>query len=300
MEIKRSYEEKIIKPINGWIMLAIGIVLIALSFTLMALNFDGIGVIFGVLLLIITIFMLTGLRLLGPNEAIVLTLFGKYHGTVKNEGFFFVNPFATAYNKAAAPGKTKKLSTKAFTLDNDKQKVNDLDGNPIEIGVMVTWQIEDTAKAVFNVENYPVFLSSQTDAAIRNIARQYPYDSTNNDEKTLRGSSKEISKMLQEDLDTRVAVAGIDIIEARIAHLAYSQEIASAMLQRQQAQAIVDARTKIVEGAVGMVEMALDKLSEENVCDLDEERKAQMVSNLMVVLCSNKDAQPVVNSGSLY
>lgn len=193
------------------------------------------------------------------------------------------------------------VSLKAMTLNNDKQKVNDAEGNPIEIGVVVIWRIKDTAKAVFNVDNYVNFISIQSDAAIRNIARQYPYDiSDDGDEKSLRGSAQEIAQTLCGELQQRVDIAGIEVVEARIAHLAYAQEIAAAMLQRQQAKAVVDARTTIVEGAVGMVELALEKLSSTGLVELDDERKAQMVSNLMVVLCANKDAQPVVNSGSLY
>lgn len=250
----------------------------------------------------------------------VLTLFGKYHGTIRKDGFFFVNPFAVPFNptapsikltdKTAIPSEdgavdmkfpSRKISLKAMTLDNKIQKVNDEEGNPIEIGVIVIWKIVDAAKAVFNVDNYMTFISSQTDSAIRHVARQYPYDvSDDSDEKTLRGSSQEIAEVLKKELQQKVEVAGIEIIEARIAHLAYAPEIAAAMLQRQQAKAIIDARIKIVEGAVGMVEMALQKLSEKEIVELDNERKAQMVSNLLVVLCGSKDAQPIVNSGSIY
>lgn len=195
----------------------------------------------------------------------------------------------------------KKLSLKAMTLNNDKQKVNDEEGNPIEIGVVVIWKITNTARAVFCVDNYVSYISTQCDAAIRQVARQYPYDvASDGDEKSLRGSSQEIAEILKKELQARVEMAGIEIMEARIAHLAYAPEIAAAMLQRQQASAIIAARQKIVDGAVGMVEMALRKLSENGVVELDEERKAAMVSNLLVVLCGNKDAQPIVNSGSIY
>lgn len=195
----------------------------------------------------------------------------------------------------------KKLSLKAMTLNNDKQKVNDEEGNPIEIGVVVIWKITNTARAVFCVDNYVSYISTQCDAAIRQVARQYPYDvASDGDEKSLRGSSQEIAEILKKELQGRVEMAGIEIMEARIAHLAYAPEIAAAMLQRQQASAIIAARQKIVDGAVGMVEMALRKLSENGVVELDEERKAAMVSNLLVVLCGNKDAQPIVNSGSIY
>jgi len=267
-----------------------------------------------------------GLNILRPNEALVLTLFGKYYGTLKGEGFYFVNPFVTALNPATNNTTTgnlsvdstvetrvgevninkpnisnKKISLKAMTLNNERQKINDALGNPIIIGIVVIWKVENTAKAVFNVDNYTEFLSIQCDSALRNIVRLYPYDTFGEDnEKTLRGSSQEVSLKLQEEIQSKVEVAGLKIMEARITHLAYAPEIAAAMLQRQQASAIIDARQMIVEGAVGMVEMALVKLNENNIVELDEERKAAMVSNLLVVLCGNKDAQPIVNSGSLY
>ena len=251
------------------------------------------ALIIGIVWLSIGWFPLIGLKVMRPNEALVLTLFGKYVGTLKKEGFFFVNPFST-------PVGGGKLSLKTMTHNNEKQKINDLSGNPIEVGIVVTWRVVNTAKAVFNVQNYGAFLSIQADTTLRDVARCYPYDSTDSDEKTLRGSSTEVSERLKELLQERVEIAGLEIIEARIAHLAYAQEIAAAMLQRQQATAILEARQKIVDGAVGMVEMALKKLNESNICELDEERKAQMVSNLLVVLCGNKDAQPIVNSGSIY
>lgn len=251
----------------------------------------------------------------------VLTFFGKYVGTLKNDGFFFVNPFCTAVSpkydnavnaanesaknnndiKIAVVGISKKISLKAMTLRNEKQKINDVLGNPIEIGINVIWNVENTAMAVFNVDNYEDFLSAQADTALRNIVRLYPYDvSDEGEEKSLRGSSQEIADCLRTELQGKVRIAGINIDEVRITHLAYAPEIAAAMLQRQQATAIIEARQKIVEGAVGMVDMALKNLAENNVCDLDDERKAQMVSNLLVVLCGNKDAQPIVNSGSIY
>ncbi|MGN1411625.1 MAG: SPFH domain-containing protein [Oscillospiraceae bacterium] len=247
-----------------------------------------------------------GIKVLNPNEAYVLTLFGKYLGTLKHDGIFFVNPFCSAINptiKMSSNGTTgsKKISLKAMTLDNQKQKINDEMGNPIEVGIVVIWKIQNTAKAVFNVDNFKEFVSIQADSALRDVISKYPYDATE-DKNTLslRGSSQEVAEEICKVLQSRVEVAGIEICEARITHLAYAPEIASAMLQRQQATAIIDARQKIVEGAVGMVEMALDKLSEKQVCELDEERKAVMVSNLLVVLCGNKDAQPIVNSGSIY
>ena len=251
------------------------------------------ALIIGIVVMAIGWFPLIGLKIMRPNEALVLTLFGKYVGTLKKEGFFFINPFCT-------PVGGGKLSLKTMTHNNEKQKINDLSGNPIEVGIVVTWRVVNTAKAVFNVQNYGAFLSIQADTTLRDVARCYPYDSTDSDEKTLRGSSVEVSEKLKELLQERVQIAGLEIIEARIAHLAYAQEIAAAMLQRQQATAIIEARQKIVDGAVGMVEMALKKLNDSNICELDEERKAQMVSNLLVVLCGNKDAQPIVNSGSIY
>ena len=267
-----------------------------------------------------------GLKILKPNEGLVLTLFGRYHGTLRGAGFYWVNPFCTAVNPAAGATSAttaaflsphlkadsvakssqitftnKKISLKAMTLNNEKQKINDKLGNPIIIGIVVIWKVVNTAKAVFNVDNYKEFLSIQCDSALRNIIRLYPYDTQGNDgEISLRGSSTEVAEKLRDEIQEKVDVAGLEIIEARITHLSYSEEIAAAMLQRQQASAIIDARQMIVEGAVGMVEMALDKLSQKDIVQLDEERKAAMVSNLLVVLCGNRDAQPVVNSGSLY
>lgn len=283
-------------------------------------------VISGIYLCIVGPILFAGLKILKMNEAIVLTLFGKYYGTLKGEGFFFVNPFVSSFNPATpntttgsiisdvttiattgtvktntTPSSNKKISLKAMTLNNDKQKINDLLGNPIIIGVVVIWKVVNTAQAVFAVDNFTEFLSIQTDSALRNIVRLYPYDSPEGeDEHSLRGSSQEVANKLKEEIQSRVQVAGLEIIEARITQLAYAPEIASAMLQRQQATAIIEARQKIVEGAVSMVEMALDKLTEGHVVELDEERKAAMVSNLLVVLCGNKDAQPIVNSGSIY
>ena len=265
-----------------------------------------------------------GLRIIKPNEALVVTLFGRYIGTLKNAGFYWVNPFCGAVNPAAGsstlaqvneifPGAvgnakgtspqmlSKKISLKTMTLNNEKQKINDLLGNPIIIGIVVIWKVVNTAKAVFDVDNYKEFLSIQCDSALRNIIRLYPYDNCGkNNEESLRGSSIEVAQRLRDEIQSKADVAGLEIIEARITHLSYSEEIAAAMLQRQQASAIIDARQMIVDGAVGMVEMALEKLSKNNIVQFDEERKAAMVSNLLVVLCGNKDAQPVVNSGSLY
>ncbi|MEL7567406.1 MAG: SPFH domain-containing protein [Dehalobacterium sp.] len=266
--------------------------------------------------LIVGPIIFAGLKVLKPQEALVLTLFGKYYGTLKGEGFFFVNPFVSAVNPVAAghsvagkdkahgtnmPVLNKKISLKAMTLNNEKQKINDKLGNPIIIGIVVIWRVVNTAKAVFNVDNYTEYLSTQCDSALRNIVRDYPYDTPGDDnEMSLRGSSQNVAEKLKKEIQEKMNPAGIEILEARITHLAYAPEIAAAMLQRQQASAIIDARQMIVEGAVGMVEMALTKLNENDIVQLDEERKAAMVSNLLVVLCGNKDAQPIVNSGSLY
>ena len=298
------------------------------------------------LLLIISIIWLAvgwipfcGLKVLKPQEALVLTLFGKYIGTLKDEGFYFVNPFCSSFNPAA---KTKlsqsgdvdrgsrksglsltldgnsaqvettasnKISLKVMTLNNTRQKINDCLGNPVEIGIAVMWRVTDTAKAVFNVDKYKEYLSQQCDSALRDIVRIYPYDVSPNvdttgdgmaDEGSLRGSSEVVAERIRDQIQQKVTDAGLEIIEARITHLAYAPEIASVMLQRQQASAVVDARKMIVEGAVGMVEMALKRLGDNQMVELDEERKAAMVSNMLVVLCGNHDAQPIVNAGSLY
>ena len=281
-----------------------------------------------------------GLKVLGPQEALVLTLFGNYIGTLKGEGFYFVNPFCVAVNPAAktklsqsgdvsggdsgskamgilfggsaAASKesgSKKLSLKIMTLNNSRQKINDCLGNPVEIGIAVTWRVVDTAKAVFDVDNYKEFLSLQCDSALRNIVRLYPYDvapgvdTTGDgvaDEGSLRGSSEVVAARIRDEIQAKVREAGLEILEARITYLAYASEIAAVMLQRQQASAIIDARKMIVDGAVGTVEMALARLNESGMVELDEERKAAMVSNLLVVLCGSHDAQPIVNTGSLY
>ena len=282
-----------------------------------------------------------GLKVLKPQEALVLTLFGNYVGTLKEAGFYFVNPFCTSVNPAsktklsqsgdvdnnakknanlsnilgisttgtAEESSSKKISLKVMTLNNSRQKINDCLGNPIEIGIAVTWRVVDTAKAVFNVDNYKEYLSLQCDGALRNIVRIYPYDTAPDvdttgdgqaDEGSLRGSSEIVAARIREEIQNKVSDAGLEIIEARITYLAYAPEIAAVMLQRQQASAIIDARKMIVDGAVGIVEMALNQLNEKDVVELDEERKAAMVSNLLVVLCGNHDTQPIINSGSLY
>lgn len=288
--------------------------------------------ILGVVWLGIGWFPALGLKVLKPQEALVFTLFGNYVGTIKEAGFYFVNPFCVAVNPAAKTklnqsgdvkqGKTlngmevgngesisKKISTKVMTLNNSRQKINDCLGNPIEIGIAVTWRVADTAQAVFHVDNYKEYLSLQCDAAVRNIVRIYPYDVAPDvdttgdgkaDEGSLRGSSEVVAERIREEIQEKVKEAGLEVLESRITYLAYAPEIAAAMLQRQQAAAIIDARKMIVDGAVGMVEMALESLDKNQIVELDDERKAAMVSNLLVVLCGNHDAQPIVNSGSLY
>lgn len=285
-----------------------------------------------IVMIVVDCILCSGFKMLSPNEAVVLTLFGKYKGTLREAGFYYVNPFCSTFNPAADTKlrqsddvgtdkkivvnqknteviSSKKISLKRMTLSNNKQKINDCLGNPIEISIAVIWKVVDTAKAVFDVDNYKEYLSLQCDAALREIVRIYPYDVAPNvdttgdgvaDEGSLRGSSEIVAGRIKEEIQKRVGEAGIEIIEARITYLAYAPEIAAAMLQRQQASAVVDARKLIVDGAVGMVQMALESLNENNIVDLDDERKAAMVSNLLVVLCGNHDAQPVVNSGSLY
>ena len=332
-------EERIIQnPKNGLVVLIVNTlaILIAIGVFVASIVLGGsspstwlpigLTVVSALYAFIIGPIMYVGLKVLTKNEALVLTLFGRYYGTLKQDGFFFVNPFCSAFNPTAgtnpSTGATrekkkeqivvapqgmnvefklskKKISLKAMTLNNDKQKINDSLGNPIIIGVVVIWKVVDTAKAVFNVDNYIEYISIQTDASLRNAVRLYPYDSED-DEKSLRGSANEVADDVKKQLQEKVEIAGLEILETRITHLSYAPEIAAAMLQRQQATAIIAARKKIVEGAVGMVEMALEQLSAKGVVDLDEERKASMVSNLMVVLSSNRDTQPVVNTGSIY
>lgn len=327
-EKQLHYEEIVPGSLNGMAMLILNVLLMLASAAGVVLGFMNFSaVLIGVsalYFLLIGPILFAGLKILKPNEALVLTLFGKYHGTLKGEGFFFVNPFVMAFHPGAEPAPTattaseptmagvknatqaaykkvsKVISLKTMTLNNDKQKINDELGNPIIIGIVVIWRVVNTAKAAFNVDNYTEYLSIQCDSALRNIVRLYPYDSTDNGEKSLRGSSQEVVEKLKVEIQSSVDLAGLEIMEARITHLSYAPEIAAAMLQRQQASAIIAARQMIVEGAVGMVEMALEKLSEKEIVQLDEERKAAMVSNLLVVLCGNKEAQPIVNSGSIY
>ena len=335
----RDIKEREIHPVGGGgllIVFILGLILSIAAFVVSVLGLTKGEYVLGGVLLAISILawlvlpiLMAGLKIVKPNEARVLTLFGKYYGTIKESGFYYVNPFCTSFSptynaaKDAAAAKAKEaeihggtyiatvnaskgVSLKAQALDNKLQKVNDVLGNPIVIGTVVIWRVADPTKAVFAVENYTEFLSIQADSTVRNIARLYPYDTFDDDidegagEKTLRGSSAQIADSMRDELQKRVEQAGLVVEEVRITHLAYAEEIAAAMLQRQQAAAIIAARQKIVDGAVGMVKMAIEKLSEDEIVILDEERKAAMVSNLLVVLCGNKDAQPVVNSGSIY
>ncbi len=323
--------EKVLnKNRNGMVMLLVllagtigGIGAAALGASVGFYGIAGVGIL-GLPIAIVSLVCMAGLKVLKPQEALVLTLFGKYIGTLKGEGFYWVNPFCSGVNPAAGTqlnqsGDVKatraveltsmKMSLKIMTLSNNKQKINDCLGNPVEIGIAVMWRVVDTAKAAFNVDNYKAFLSLQCDSALRSIVQVYPYDAAPGidttgdgvaDDGSLRGSSEVVANRIKEEIQSRVEDAGLEIVDARITYLAYAPEIAAVMLQRQQASAIVDARKLIVDGAVGMVEMALDRLNENHIVDLDEERKAAMVSNLLVVLCGNKDAQPIVNSGSLY
>ncbi len=274
--------------------LAIFLILVFLIGAILTLIFlPGImlKVIAGIVLLV-CVFCLGGLVIVNPNESSVLVLFGAYKGTIKQNGFFWVNPFFTK----------KKISLRARNLDSEPIKVNDKIGNPVMIGVVLVWKVENTYKAAFDVDDYEHFVSIQSEAAIRKLAGNYPYDNLEDEDAkiTLRGGADEVNGMLEDEITERLAIAGIHVIEARINYLAYAQEIAGAMLKRQQATAIVAARYKIVEGAVSMVEMALDQLADKEIIDMDDEKKATMVSNLMVVLCSDKDATPVVNTGSIY
>ncbi|UHR02251.1 SPFH domain-containing protein [Peptoniphilus sp. GNH] len=348
MEDSKKIEEKVLRGAKmGGLVLIIYVILLGLSVFSFIRYINGPAeksmldnILFGLAIVFVALgwILLLGLKVLRPQEAYVITVFGKYMGTLKEEGFYFLNPFARAFNPAADTklGQSgdvrdskvsiklgrdesvqatnisdKRISLKVMTLNNSKQKINDVLGNPVEIGIAVMWRVKDTAKAVFNVDNFKEYLSLQTDTALRNIVRQYPYDLNSNfqidttgdgepDDGSLRGSSEVVAKRIRDEIQNRVEFAGLEIVEARITHLSYAPEIAAAMLQRQQASALIDARSMIVDGAVGMVEMALEKLAENKVVDLDEERKAAMVSNLMVVLCGNSEVSPVINSGSLY
>lgn len=329
---KKSTEEKVLNlnPSGGIaaiFLIILGIIvdiagIIAIIANSSSVPLNAVSAILAITIFIVLCICFGGIKTVKPNEARVLTLFGKYIGSIKTPGTYFVNPFCSSAKPTStaqdpsgislnisenstnanlsAEALNPSISLKAVTLKNQKQKINDLMGNPIEIGIVVIWRVVDTAKAIFDVDNYKEFVSIQADSALRNVTRMFPYDSEEDNVPSLRNASTEVAEILEKDLQQRVEIAGIEIVEARITHLAYAPEIAAAMLQRQQASAIIDARQKIVDGAVGMVEMALKKLQESGCCELDEERKAAMVSNLLVVLCGNKDATPVVNSGSLY
>ncbi|HZY39660.1 MAG TPA: SPFH domain-containing protein [Mucilaginibacter sp.] len=281
--------EKTINPPSGYAAFALFLILLALSIGTIAVEMFAVGV---TAALVNFILVLPGLVIVNPNESKVLTLFGKYVGTVKQDGFFWVNPFTVK----------KKVSLRAFNLNGQQLKVNDKVGNPIEIAAVIVWQITETAKAVFAVENYLQYVNIQSEAAVRHLANSFPYDNIEDENATitLRGGAEQVSILLEKELNERLDRAGITVLEARISHLAYAPEIAHTMLQRQQASAIISARRLIVEGAVGMVEMALARLSEKKIVELDEERKAAMVSNLLVVLCGDRSVNPVVNTGTLY
>lgn len=281
-------QEKNKLAISGYSILLLLLVMLGLVAYLAAMHFIIPAVLIGVFAFLI----LPGFSVINPNEAIVATLFGVYVGTIKQNGFLWLNPFYTK----------RKVSLRAMNLNGNHIKVNDKVGNPIEIAAVIVWQVRDTAKAVFEVDNYHQFVSVQSEAAVRNLAGAYPYDHFEDDHSsvTLRDGAHIVNENLENELSERLSRAGIEILEARISHLAYAPEIAGAMLQRQQATAVVAARKQIVEGAVGMVEMALEKLSQKNIVELDEERKAAMVSNLLVVLCAEKSVSPVVNAGTIY
>jgi len=280
--------EKEHSPVNGYLMLFVIIILIVPP----VIGMIMVKMIWLVVPAALGVFCIPGLVIVNPNESSVLVLFGAYKGTIKKNGFWWVNPF---YVK-------KKISLRARNLDSEPIKVNDKIGNPIMIGVVMVWRVKDTFKSAFDVDDYVHFVDIQSEAAVRKLAGHFPYDNFEDEdaEITLRSGGEEVNQMLEDEISERLSIAGIEVIEARINYIAYAQEIAGAMLKRQQATAIVAARTKIVEGAVGMVEMALESLSKKGIIELDEEKKATMVSNLMVVLTSDKDVSPVVNTGSIY
>lgn len=286
-EIQSKEEERRVVSLNGFFMLFCLFILGLIAWFFFTISIGFIGVI----LVALIVFAFMGFKLLKPQEAMVLTVFGKYVGTLKGAGFHWVNPLAQSVTPFMP------ISLKAMTLENGKQKINDELGNPIEVGIIVIWEVQDTAKAMFNVNDYKSFLSAQSDSALRNIVRTYPYDATDDSGKqSLRGDSQEISAKLKAEIQKNVRVAGLNVVDAKITHLAYAPEIAVAMLQRQQASAIIDAKRAIVDGAVSMVEMALDRLKNDNVVNLSDEEKAKMVNNLLVILCSNKEAQPMIKN----
>jgi regulator of protease activity HflC (stomatin/prohibitin superfamily) len=285
--------EKLFNPSSGWSAVVLGVVLALVAIGALATGISGGGpvlVLVFLLALVAALLSFTGLYVVNPNEAKVLQLFGEYVGTVREAGFCWSNPF---YSK-------RRVSLRIVSSEVGKLKVNDLDGNPVEIAAIVVWKVTDSAQAVFEVDNYPEYVRVQGESAVRTLASRYPYDAHDDAILSLRGNTQQVAEHLQKELDERVHLAGVKVLEARISHLAYAPEIAQAMLQRQQAGAIIAARQKIVDGAVGMVEMALERLSRNQVVVLDEERKAAMVSNLLVVLCSERNTQPVINAGTIY
>jgi len=285
-------EEKSFKAKSGYLALFIDLVIVIAMVLVLIFVTSVFAKIAAAVVLFIAVFCIGGFVIVNPNESSVLVLFGAYKGTIKENGFWWVNPFFSR----------KKISLRARNLDSEPIKVNDKIGNPVMIGVVLVWKVENTFKAAFEVDDYEHFVTIQSEAAVRKLAGEYPYDNLEDEDAkiTLRGGADDVNKMLEDEITERLSIAGIKVIEARINYLAYASEIANAMLRRQQATAVVAARYKIVEGAVSMVEMALDNLSKKHIVDLDEEKKASMVSNLMVVLCSDKDATPVVNTGTLY
>ena len=283
-------QEKVVTGIPGWLMLAVLVTVPIASVATIGSSSSDVLIAALVLVLVLDAIGFAGLTVVNPNTARVLLLFGKYRGTIKAPGFWWVNPLTTR----------RAISLRVRNFESSKLKVNDHIGNPIEIAAIVVWRVVETAEAMFQVDDYEQFVHVQTESAVRVLATTYPYDAHDEGQLSLRGSAEEVSHRLREEIHARLTKAGVEVIEARISHLAYAPEIANAMLRRQQATAIIAARQKIVEGAVGRVEMALEQLSAKRVVELDEERKASMVSNLLVVLCSDRDAQPVVNTGTLY
>lgn len=284
-------QEKAAMKVNGWLALVVlAGACIAAGYSLLAeavTNWESIN---SAITWVVGLFLLKGFVIIQPNEARVLTFFGKYSGTVKEDGFFWVNPFA----------KKEKVSLRIRNFESSKLKVNDAEGNPIEIGAVVVWKVIDSARAVYDVENYGQFVAIQSETAIRYLANHYPYDSHHEDKPSLRSATDEVGEILRSELESRLELAGVKVLEARISHLAYAPEIAQVMLRRQQAQAVVVARQQIVEGAMGMVEDVLIRLEKQGVVQLDEERKAAMVNNLMVALVSDGQTTPVINTGTLY
>jgi regulator of protease activity HflC (stomatin/prohibitin superfamily) len=281
--------EKVIRGVSGWLMVFVLILVLVLMGILLGTE-NPLLIFFSIVVILADLVCWAGLTIVNPNEARVIQLFGVYKGTIKEQGLWWINPLTTR----------RRVSLRVRNFETDRLKVNDNHGNPIEIAAVVVWKVVETAEAIFEVNDYENFVHVQSESALRNLATTYPYDAHEEGQLSLRMSAGDIAVQLRHEIQERLSKAGVDVIEARISHLAYAPEIANAMLRRQQASAIIAARQKIVEGAVGMVEMALESLSAKHVVDLDEERKATMVSNLLVVLCSDRDAQPVVNTGTLY